>query len=101
MAGLEIEPVDHSGDGLRCCRMQSFRHGPQSFFAVRRLDQDQAGGIEAEAVQSMSGKPAVLAQPISRHDEDDRASPRQTAENRHEKAEGGRGCACRRGDDFM
>jgi hypothetical protein len=101
LAGLKIEPVDHSGDGLRGCRMQSFRHGPQGFFAVRRLDQDQAGGIETEAVQSMSGKPALLAVAVSRHDEDDRVSPRQTAENRHEKAEGGRGFACRRGNDFM
>ncbi len=39
--------------------------------------------------------------PVSRHDEDERASPRQTAKNRHDKAEGGREGACRRGNDFM
>ena len=101
LAGLEIEPVDHSGDRLRCCRMQRFRYGPQRFFAVRRLDQDQAAGIETETVQSMSGKPALSAQPISRHDDDDRAAPRQPAKNRHDKAEGGGEGVCRRGDDFM
>jgi hypothetical protein len=49
----------------------------------------------------MSGKPALLAQPISRHDDDDRAAQRQAAKNRHDKAEGSRERACRRGDDFM
>jgi hypothetical protein len=49
----------------------------------------------------MAGKPALLALAVNRHDEEERTIPRQTAENRHEKAEGGRECACRRGDDFM
>jgi len=72
---------------------------------MRRLDQDQAGWIETEAVEAVAMKPpmgpAVLAQPIGRHDEDERVSPRQAGENRRDEAERGRYGACRRRHDFM
>ena len=61
LAGLQIELVDHAGDGGRRRRTQRFLHGPQGFFAVRGLDQDQAGGIETETVQAMTVKPAMVA----------------------------------------
>jgi hypothetical protein len=105
LAGLEIEPVDHPRDGGRRGRMQRLRHGPQAFFAMRRFDQDQAGGIETEGGEAvagnMSGKPAMLAQPIGRNDEDERAARRQAGKNGHDEAEGGGDGAFRLGHDFM
>ena len=75
LAGFQIELVDHAGDGLRRRRTQRLLHGPERLFAVRRLDQDQTGGIETESVEAMAMQPAVFAKPISRHDEDDRVHP--------------------------
>ena len=89
LAGLEIEPVDHPDDGKRYARMQSLRHGPQSFFAVRRFDQSDARRIEAEAVEAMSGEPAMLALPIGRHDEDEGAARWQARQHGHDETEGG------------
>ena len=40
LAGLQVEPVDHSGDRVRGSRTQRLRHGPQRVFTVRGFDQD-------------------------------------------------------------
>jgi hypothetical protein len=101
LTGLEIESVDHPRHGLRRGRTQCLRHGPQGFFPVRRFDQNEAGRIETKPVEAMSGKPAVLALPVGRHDKDERMSRRQASQQRHDEAEGG-GCgALSRGHDLM
>jgi hypothetical protein len=69
---------------------------------VRRLDQDQAGWIEAERAQPMTVKAAmgaVWAKPEGRYDEDERMRPRQARENCGDEPESSRhGCFCRRDD---
>jgi len=55
LAGLQIELVDHPGDGVRRARAQRFHQGPQVFFPMGRLHQDRAAWIKAEAVEAMSG----------------------------------------------
>ena len=75
LAQFQIESVDHPGDGTRRRRTQRFGDRPQRVVAVRRLDQNQARRIEAEAVEAVSGKPAVLALPVSRHDEENLFPP--------------------------
>jgi len=77
LAGLEVEPVDHAHDGGRDGRMQRLGNRPQGFFAMRRLDHDHASRIETECVESMSGKPAMAARLVDRHDEDERTCLRQ------------------------
>jgi hypothetical protein len=72
LAQFQIEHVDDADDGGRRRRPHCFLHGPQSFLAVRGLDQDQAGRIEAERVEAMAVQPAmraVGAQPVGRRDE--------------------------------
>ncbi len=89
--------------------MQRLGNRPQSFFAVRRLDQDHAAGIEAQGVEAVSGnmsaKPAVWAQPITRHmgrhDDDERVRRRQAAQERHDEAEGGSDGALRLRHDLV
>jgi hypothetical protein len=90
LAGLEIEPVDHPGDGLRGARMQGLGKRPQRVFAVRGLDQDHPGGVETEAVEPMAVQPAMLAPAIGGHDEDQRISARQARQQRDGKTEDGR-----------
>ncbi len=109
LAQFQIEPVDHPGDRSRRRRTQRFGERPQRVVAVRRLDQNQARRIEAEAVEAVSGKPAVLALPVSRHDQDDlfprpfpfRGRRRNVSQNCHDEAEGGRQRAWRLGHDFV
>ena len=77
LAQFQIERVDDAHDGGRRRRPHRFLHGPQGFLAVRGLDQDQAGRIEAERVEAMAVQPAmraVGAQPIGRHDHEQRRS---------------------------
>ena len=69
MAQFQIEFVDHSGDGGGRTRTQRLLHGPQGLSAVRRLDQDQAARIETEAIEAMTMRTAVFAQPVAGHDE--------------------------------
>jgi len=78
LAQFQIEPVDHSGDGGRRRRTQRLLQGPESVFAVRRLDQDEAGRIEPEGANAMTVKTAVFAPTIGRHDEDERRGGRQS-----------------------
>ncbi len=99
LTGFQIELVDHPGDGLGRTRTQRLLHGPKGFSAVRRLDQDQAGRIETEGAQAMTMETAVLAQPIGRHDEEERMSPR--GKQRHDEAEGSSDGALRLGHDLM
>ena len=70
LAGLQIEFVDHPGDCGRRRRTQRLGHRPQRVFAMRGLNEDQAAWIEAERVEAVSAKPAMLAPPIGRQDED-------------------------------
>ena len=62
LAGLEIETFDHASDRGRRSRAQSLFDGPKGLFLVRRFDQKHAGRIEAEAVETMSVKTAVLCE---------------------------------------
>jgi|HubBroStandDraft_5_1064220.scaffolds.fasta_scaffold90735_1 hypothetical protein len=50
--------------------MQRLLQSPQGVFAMRRLDQDEAGRIETENVEAMTVKPAKFAHLIAGHDED-------------------------------
>ena len=95
LAGPQVEPVDRRGDGLRHARMQSLRHGPQRVFAMRGCDQRDAGRIEAEAVETVSGnmpaKTAMLARAIGGQDEDDgfwRQVRQKVRQNGDHEAEG-------------
>jgi hypothetical protein len=101
LAGFQIEPVDHRGDRLRHARMQSFRHGPQRFFAMRRFDQSDARGIETEAIQAVSAQAAMLALPIGRQNEDEGAAPRQPRQNCRDETESSREDALGCGDDLV
>ena len=72
LAQFQIERVDDADDGGRRRRPHRLLHGPQSFLAVRGLDQDQAGRIETKRVEAMTMQPAVRAvwaQPIGGRDE--------------------------------
>jgi hypothetical protein len=75
LAQFQIELVDHADDGGRRSRAQRLLDRPQGFSAVRRLDQDQARRIETEGTQTTAMKPAVWAEPVGRHDEDDLFPP--------------------------
>jgi len=101
LAGFQIELVDHTGDSGRRTRTQRLGKSPQRFLAVSGLDQDQAARIETEAVETVSGKPAVLAQSVGGSYEDERVSLRQAGKNRCDEAEGRRYGAFRLGHDFM
>jgi hypothetical protein len=72
LAQFQIELVDHAGDGSWRARMQRFFQRPQRIFALRGLDQDQAARIEAESVEAMAVKPALFAQPVGGHNENER-----------------------------
>ncbi len=71
LAGLEIEPVDHPGDGPRRARMQGLRQRPERVLAVCRLDQDRQGGVEAEGIKSVTVQAAVRAPTKGRKNEDE------------------------------
>jgi hypothetical protein len=100
LAQFQIELVDRAGHGLRRTRMQRFLQCPQGFFPMRRLDQDQAARIETQGVEAVAMRAAIVAQPVGRHDEDDRVSPRQARKERHDEAEGG-GSSAFFGYDFV
>ena len=53
--------------------MQRLLQSPQGVFAMRGLDQDQAGRIETENVEAMTVKPAKFAHLIAWHDEEETA----------------------------
>ncbi len=90
MAQFQLELVDDACDGGRRARMQRFLQSPQGVFAVRGLDEDQAGRIETENVEAMTVKPAKFAQLIAWHDEDERLGSPQARKDRCHEAEGGR-----------
>jgi hypothetical protein len=73
LAQFQIELVEDANDGGRHRRAQHLFHGPQGFFAMGGLDQDQAARIETERGEAVTIEPpmrAIGAQPVSRHDED-------------------------------
>jgi hypothetical protein len=127
LARFQIERVDDADDGGRRRRPHRLLHGPQGFLAVGGLDQDQTGRIETKRVEPMAVQPAmwaVWAQPMGRHDHEQRRSAwqailllppppgraqarpgwgrgRDAVKNRRDEAEGGGDAAFRCGDDFM
>jgi hypothetical protein len=110
LAQFRVEPVDETGDGGRRRRMQSLGDRPQRFLAVRGLDQDQTGGIKTKAVEAVTGRPAVGAPTIGRHDEDDlfpgphptrERGGGKTGEECCDETKGGRESGLRFGHDFM
>ncbi len=70
--------------------MQRLLQSPQGVFAMRRLDQDEAGRIETENVEAMTVKPAKFAHLIAWHDEDERLGLREAGKDCRHEAEGGR-----------
>ena len=60
LAGLEIETFDRASDRGRRGRAQSLFDGPEGLSLVRRFHQEHAGRIEAEAVETMPVKAAIL-----------------------------------------
>ncbi len=110
LAQFQIELVDHAGDGKRGCRTQRLLHGPQGLFAVRRLGQDQARRIEAEAVAAMTMQAAVFAQSVGRHHQEQLLAPAgwgkggkraETGENRRDETEGRCSTGAGVGHDLM
>ena len=101
LTGFEVEPVDHPDDGVRRARTQRFRQGPERFFAMRRLDQNEAARIETKAVEAVAKKPAVLASAVGRHDEDERGRAGDVRQQRDDEAEGGGYSVLRLGHDLM
>ncbi len=93
LAQFQIELVNNTGDGGRGARTQRLLQCPQGISPVRRFDQDQAAWIETQRTQAMPIKPAILTEPIARHDEKERTSPRHTGQQRDHEAEGGGGAA--------
>jgi hypothetical protein len=85
--------------------MQRFLDRPKRFFAIRGLDQDQTGWIEAERVQAVAIKtamqPPIGTAAIGRGDANQQVRLWQTAENGRDEAEGGCGRTFRSGHDFM
>ena len=74
LAQFQIELVDAAEDGGGRCRAHRFFHRPQGVLAVRGLDQDHAGWIEAERADAMAMKPSVRLSSVGRGDKDDRAT---------------------------
>ena len=86
---------------------------------MRRLHQDQTGGIKTEAVEAVAGRPAVGTPTIGRHDQDDlfplawrgkvwgakvwggKVWGAKAGEECRDEAEGGREGGLRFGHDFM
>jgi len=73
LARFQIEFVDDAGDGGGGARMQRFLQSPQGFVPVRRLDQNETCWIKAKRADAVTMRTAVIAQPVSREDENDRA----------------------------
>jgi hypothetical protein len=101
LAGLQIELVDRSRDGLRRSRTQGLRHGPERFLAVRRLDDNQPAWIETEAIEPVSMQTAMFALPVIRCDKDNRMGLRQTGKAGHQEAESSRQFGLRPGNDLV
>jgi hypothetical protein len=108
LAGLQIEPIDHADDGLRCARMQRFQQCPQIVVAIRSLHQDRAARIKSKTVEAMSGQTTALPRSMVRHHENDLfIFPRcgeggaKACQHRYDKTESGweRSLRCR--DDLM
>ena len=97
---FQIEPVDHAGDGCGRARTQRLFQGPQGFVAMRGFDQDQARRVEAEIPTAVTIWTAIFAEPISRHDEEERMNAGQVGQQRHDEAESD-GSAAFFGHDLM
>jgi len=101
-AGLEIEiSPDRASDGSGHGRTQSLLHGPQSLHFVLGLDQDQAGRIEAEIVEAMAMRVAVISKAAWRDDEQHWRIPRHAAEKRRDESESRGHVAFALGDDLV
>ncbi len=100
LAQFQIELVDHAGDGGRRTRTQRLFEGPQSFLAMRGFDQDQTSRVEAKTMAAVTMRTAIFAQPIGRHDKQERTILRQAGKQRHDEPESRRDAAFFR-HDFM
>jgi hypothetical protein len=68
---FQIELIDKAGDGRHRARMQRFLDRPQGVFAVRGLRQDQTVRRQSQGMEPMTMRPAIIAQAVSRQDEED------------------------------
>jgi hypothetical protein len=68
---FQIELIDKAGDGRHRARMQRFLHRPQGVFALRSLRQDQTVWRQPQRIESMTMRPAIIAQAVSGQDEED------------------------------
>jgi len=71
---FQIELIDRAGDSGYRVRTQRLFHRPQRILAMRGLDQNQTVRIEPERVESMTVRPAVIAQAVSWKDQDERSA---------------------------
>ena len=98
---LEIERVDHAGDGGRSARAQRLLHGPQRLRRVCRLDQDHTGRIETESMETMTVRNSIAGKTADRQDEQERPAVRHAAQQRRDEAKGSRQVAVGFGRNFM
>jgi hypothetical protein len=70
--------------------MQRLLDRPQRVLALRRLHQDETAWIKTQRTYAVPVQATVTAKPISRHDEEERATTRKTGKQRHHKTKGGR-----------
>ncbi len=73
LARLEVEFRRGGADRGRRLRPQRLLHGPERLLVVARPDQDQPGRIEAELLQAVSMRPAVIGERAMRGDEQQRS----------------------------
>ena len=71
LTGFQIGLVDKARDGCDRARMQRFLHRPQRVLAVCRFRQDQPVRRKPQSIEPMTMRPAVIAQAISREDEEE------------------------------
>lgn len=87
LAGSEIEFFDRPGDGRGHGGTQGFFHHPQRLLLVPGFDQDQARGVEAEAIEAMPMRPATTGE-FPRRKNEQKRSGWHAAEKGGEKTEG-------------
>src|SRR4026208_2196942 len=85
---LQVRPgVDGANDRRRGARTQRFFECPERLKFIFSLDQDQAGRIDAETVEAMPVRAAMVADAFRRDDEKDRTARGDAGEKGRRKAE--------------
>lgn len=101
-ARLEIEALaEHARDCGRHGRAQRLFERPKRLRFILCLDQDQARRGEAERVEPMAMRPAIVVKAARRQDEQERRMTRQAAEEHGEEGESRRQVACALGKDLV